>query len=137
MPYPFLSEEWIAAARDIRAKYSNVEAATEIVVAVRVNQVISDVPFGSGTIQAYFDTSQGMIQMELGALDNPDATITTDYQTARSIFVDQDPAAGMQALMSGKVAVEGDMLKLLALQATIVNAGAAEEIAAEMKEITQ
>jgi hypothetical protein len=137
MPYPFLSEEWIAAARDIRAKYSNVEAATQIVVAVRINQIISDVPFGSGSIQAYFDTSQGMLQMELGALDNPDATITTDYHTARSIFVDQDPAAGMQALMSGKVAVEGDMLKLLALQATIVNAGAAEEIAAEMKEITQ
>jgi hypothetical protein len=137
MPYPFLSEEWIAAARDIRAKYSNVEAATEIAVAVRINQVISDVPFGSGTIQAYFDTSQGMLQMELGALDNPDATITTDYHTARSIFVEQDPTAGMQALLSGKVAVEGDMLKLLALQATIVNAGAAEEIAAEMKGITQ
>jgi putative sterol carrier protein len=75
--------------------------------------------------------------MELGSLANPDATVTTDYATARSIFVDQDPAAGMQALMNGKVTVDGDMMKLLALQATIVNAGDAEQIAAEMKEITE
>jgi putative sterol carrier protein len=75
--------------------------------------------------------------MELGSLEDPDATITTDYDTARSIFVDQDPAAGMQALMNGKVSVDGDMLKLLALQATIVNAGDTESIAAEMKEITE
>jgi hypothetical protein len=137
MPFPFLSEEWITAARDIRAKYKGVEAATEIAVAVRVNQVITEVPFGSGVIHAYFDTSDGVIQMELGSLEDPDATITTDYDTARSIFVDQDPAAGMQALMNGKVSVDGDMLKLLALQATIVNAGDAESIAAEMKEITE
>jgi hypothetical protein len=38
--------------------------------------------------------------------------------------------------MNGKVTVDGDMLKLLALQATIVNAGDAEKIAAEMKAIT-
>jgi hypothetical protein len=136
MPYPFLSEEWIAAAREIREKYHDVEATAEVPVAVRINQVITDVPFGAGTVQAYFDTSGGAIVMELGALDNPDATVTTDYATARSIFVDQDPAAGMQALMNGKVSVDGDMMKLLALQATIVNAGAAENIAAEMKDIT-
>lgn len=137
MAYRFLSEEWITAARDIRAKYSHVEASTQIAVAVRINQTITDVPFGSGTIHAYFDTSGGEIQMELGSLENPDATVTTDYATARSIFVDQDPAASMQALMSGKVTVDGDMMKLLALQATIVNAGDAEQIAAEMKEITE
>lgn len=137
MAYRFLSEEWITAARDIRAKYNHVEAATEIAVAVKINQTITDVPFGSGTVHAHFDTSGGQVVMELGSLDNPDATVTTDYDTARSIFVDQDPAAGMQALMSGKVTVEGDMMKLLALQATIVNAGSAEEIAAEIKAITQ
>lgn len=136
MAYRFLSEEWITAARDIRSKYSHVEASAQIAVAVRINQTITDVPFGSGTIHAYFDTSGGGIQMELGSLENPDATVTTDYATARSIFVDQDPAASMQALMSGKVTVDGDMMKLLALQATIVNAGDAEQIAAEMKEIT-
>ena len=137
MPYPFLSEEWISAAREIRAKHAHVEASAQVAVAVRINQVITDVPFGSGTVHAYFDTSGGAIEMELGALENPDATVTTDYATARSIFVDQDPAAGMQALMNGKVTVEGDMMKLLALQATIVNAGDAEQVAAEMKEITE
>ena len=137
MAYRFLSEEWITAAREIRAKYSHVEASAQIAVAVRINLTIGDVPFGTGSIHAHFDTSDGQIQMELGSLDNPDATVSTDYATARSIFVDQDPAAGMQALMGGKVTVDGDMMKLLALQATIVNAGAAEEIAKEMKAITE
>jgi putative sterol carrier protein len=137
MPYPFLSEDWISAAREIRAKYKDTEASTQVAVAVRINQVITDVPFGSGTVQAYFDTSGGSIEMELGSLDNPDATVTTDYATARSIFVDQDPAAGMQALMNGKVTVDGDMMKILALQATIVNQADAEKIALEMKDITE
>ena len=54
--------------------------------------------------------------MELGELDDPDLTMTTDYATARKIFVDQDQAAGMQAFMSGKIKVQGDMMKMMALQ---------------------
>ena len=54
--------------------------------------------------------------MELGALDTPDLTITTDWETARKIFVDQDQAAGMQAFMAGKIKVQGDMMKMMAMQ---------------------
>ena len=32
--------------------------------------------------------------MELGELDGADLTVTTDYETARKVFVDQDQAAG-------------------------------------------
>jgi putative sterol carrier protein len=43
-------------------------------------------------------------------------TLTTDYATARDVFVSGNQAAGMQAFMAGKVKVQGDMTKLMAAQ---------------------
>ena len=42
-------------------------------------------------------------------------TITTDYDTAKQIFVSGDPQAGMQAMMSGKLKIQGDMSKLMSM----------------------
>ena len=44
--------------------------------------------------------------------------MTVDYDTAKAILIEGNPQAGMQAFMAGKVRVEGDMAKLMALQAT-------------------
>lgn len=134
MSHPFLSEEWMTAARGIRAKYA--DSATEVTQVIRINQVITDVPFGEGTVKSYLDTSSGKVEMELGALDEADATITTDYATAKAMFVDQDPAAGMQAFMAGKVKVQGDMMKLMAMQTALPNDGTAQQVADEIKAIT-
>jgi len=134
MSHPFLSEEWMAAARDIRAKYA--DRATEVTQVIRINQVITDVPFGEGTVHSYLDTSSGKVEMELGELDEADATITTDYATAKALFVDQDPAAGMQAFMAGKVKVQGDMMKLMAMQTALPNDDTAQQVADEIKAIT-
>lgn len=134
MSHPFLSEEWMAAARDIRTKYE--DRATEVTQVIRINQVITDVPFGEGTVHSYLDTSSGKVEMELGELDEPDATITTDYATAKALFVDQDPAAGMQAFMAGKVKVQGDMMKLMAMQTVLPNDDTAQQVADEIKAIT-
>jgi putative sterol carrier protein len=35
---------------------------------------------------------------------------------AKRIFIDQDRAAGMQAFTSGKLKIEGDMSKMMAMQ---------------------
>jgi putative sterol carrier protein len=134
MSHPFLSEEWMAAARDIRTKYE--DRATEVTQVIRINQVITDVPFGEGTVHSYLDTSSGTVEMELGELDEPDATITTDYHTAKALFVDQDPAAGMQAFMAGKIKVQGDMMKLMAMQTALPNDDTAQKVADEIKAIT-
>ena len=45
-----------------------------------------------------------------------DLTLTTDYATAREIFMSGNPQAGMQAFMEGKVKVQGDLTKLMAAQ---------------------
>ncbi|MEC9182180.1 MAG: SCP2 sterol-binding domain-containing protein, partial [Actinomycetota bacterium] len=106
MSLPFLSPEWIAAAREIRERYSADTAPIE--VAVKVNQVITEVPFGDGELHAHIDTSNGDLDLELGHLDDPDATITLSYETARAFLVERDPAKVMQAFMSGGIQVDGD-----------------------------
>ena len=96
MSHQFLSDEWMTAAKAIREKYA--DQATKVTTVIRMNQVITDVPFGSGTVTAYLDTSSGDVVMDLGELDTPDLTVTTDWETARKIFVDGD-----QVVKDGKV----------------------------------
>ena len=134
MSHEFLSPAWMEAARGIREKYA--AQATKVTTSIRMNQVITDVPFGDGTVKSYLDTSSGDVVMELGELDTPDLTLTTDWETARAIFVLQDQAAGMQAFMSGKIKVQGDMMKMMAMQTAMPQDDIAKQIATEIKDIT-
>lgn len=109
--YPFLSDDWVAAARKIRAEFGALEEG--VPDNVRMNQVITDVPFGTGTINAHIDTSSGSLEMDLGHLDQADVTVTLDYDTAKAVFVDGTVSAAMTAFMAGKVRVQGEMAKLL------------------------
>jgi putative sterol carrier protein len=75
--------------------------------------------------------------MELGHLDEPDVTVTLEYDTARAIFVDGTAQAGMQAFMQGRIKVEGDLAKLVAaLQQVNPDAFEASEVQRRIKEIT-
>ena len=88
----------------------------KIPFSVRMNQVITKVPFGEGTLHSHIDTSTGELVMDLGHIEKPDLTVTTDYDTARLLFLGRDPQAAMQAFLSGKVKVDGDMTKMMVLQ---------------------
>ena len=134
MPYKFLSDEWVAEAKKVREEFAGDSSAPAH--AVRMNQIITDVPFGDGTIEAHMDTSGGSIEMDTGHLENPDLTVTLDYATAKAILVDGNPQAGMQAFMAGKIKVQGDMTKLMAMQQGTPDPAAAE-VAAKIQEITE
>lgn len=134
MTHAFLSDDWMAAAKAVREKYA--DQAAKVTTIVRMNQTITDVPFGEGTLSVFLDTSSGDVVLELGALDAPDLTVTTDYDTARKIFVDQDQAAGMQAFMAGKIKVQGDMMKMMALQTGMPQDETAKLISTEIKDLT-
>jgi hypothetical protein len=134
MSHQFLSEAWIEAARDIRHRYSGDVPAIETVV--RINVVTTKVPFGDGTISAYIDTSNGSLEMELGSIEVSDLTVTTDYETARKLFVEQDPTASMQAFMAGRIKVEGDITRLMVMQTSLPQTDTTEAVAAEIKAIT-
>jgi SCP-2 sterol transfer family protein len=131
--YPFLSPEWIEAARAVRAELEG--KATTTPPPFRMNQVVTGVPFGDGTLNAHTDTTSGELVLELGHLENPDVTVTLPYETARAILVEQDQQAAMQAFMTGQIKVEGDMMKLMALQTAQVDP-VALEAAARIKAIT-
>ena len=137
MSHAFLSPEWMNEAKAIREKYSADMA--KVTTSIRMNQVITEVPSavdGDGTVKMYLDTSSGDIAMDFGELEAADLTITTDYDTARKVFVDQDQAAGMQAFMAGKIKVQGDMMKMMALQTAMPSDEASKSIADEIKAIT-
>ncbi len=133
--YAFLSDEWMAATREIRGKFE--EQLPPVSVSIRINQVITDVPFGEGTINAHIDTSNGTFEFGLGELDEPDAVMMTDYDTARALIVDRDPAVAMQSFMAGKVRVQGDMMKLMALQTAVPQNEFSEQVAEEIAAITE
>ena len=133
--YPFLSEEWMEEAHKIREEFHGQVSPPAHVV--RMNQIITDVPFGDGgPIKAYMDTSEGELDLDLGELENPDLTVTVDYETAKAIFVEQNPQAGMQAFMAGKIKVTGDMTKLMAMQSQAPDP-VAQQVAERIKEITE
>jgi hypothetical protein len=134
MSHQFLSESWIEAARDIRHRYSGDVPVIDVVV--RINVITTKVPFGDGSISAYIDTSNGRLEMELGSIEESDLTVTTDYETARKLFVEQDPTASMQAFMAGRIKVEGDITRLMVMQTSLPQTETTEAVAAEIKAIT-
>ncbi|MBU3689972.1 MAG: SCP-2 sterol transfer family protein [Acidimicrobiales bacterium mtb01] len=123
------------AARAIRAKYEG--QTPKIAASIRINQVITEVPFGTGEVKSFIDTSSGDMQMDLGELENPDAVVTTDWATARAMFAIGDQAAAMQAFMSGKIKVTGDMMKLMSMQTAVPQSDITVKIADEIKGITK
>jgi hypothetical protein len=135
--YPFLSDDWLTEARRIRVEFKDREH--RIPVSVRMNVIIQDAPFGEGTVNVHVDTSSGLLEMEIGHLEQPDLTITVGYDTAKALLVDGDFQAAMQAFLAGRIKVDGDITKMIALQGAGIGGGgdpAAAELARRLQAIT-
>ena len=128
--YDFLSDDWMDAAREIREKYQ--ADLPEVTIEVRINQIITEVPFGEGVVNAYVDSSSGSLDLELGELDDPDAVLMVDYETAKAMVVGRDPAIVMQSFMEGRIKVQGDMMKMMAMQTSMPQDDIAKTVAAEI-----
>jgi putative sterol carrier protein len=133
MPYPFLSDEWIEEARAIRAELR--DDSPTINHPVRMNLLVTDMPFGEDSLRAHMDTTGGELDIDKGHVDDADLSVTVDYETAKAILVERNPQAGLQAFMAGKVRVEGDMAKLMALQSAPTDERA-DAMADRLREIT-
>ena len=134
--YEFLSEEWLAQVRRLREEMPPPEG--EPPVTMKMNVVVIQTPFDSGDMKGHVDTSKGELLVEEGHLEAPDLTVTVEYDTAKAIFVEQDLAVAMQAFMAGKVKVQGDITKLMALQAQAITPDPnAVAIAQAVKDMTR
>ena len=132
MAHEFLSADWMAAVRELRAAHP--EAGSAIPVAIKMNLRVNEVPWGAEVL-AHVDTTQGALIVEEGHLDEVDLHVTVDYGTARALLVDGQPQAAMSAFMAGKIRVDGDLAKLMAVQSTSPDA-AALAFAAEVRALT-
>ena len=132
--YPFLSPEWMEEARKIREEFKGKGGAAP--APMKMNQVITEVPFGDGTLDTHIDTTGGEMQMDEGHIEGAEVKLTVPYSVAKALFVDNNPQVAMQAFMSGQIKVEGDMTKLMAMQGGAPDPAAAE-LAAKIAEITE
>ncbi len=109
----FLSDEWFAVVDQLAAEHgAEAPGNTDVMM----NVTVTDTPFGTER-HLHMGAQGGHAHWGIGHVDNADVTITTDYPTAKDVFISGDPATGMQAFMAGKVKVQGDMAKLLVAQA--------------------
>jgi putative sterol carrier protein len=112
--YAFLSDEWFSEVERLVAENSDNAAPAH--ANVLVNLTITGTPFGDER-HLHMGAKEGQGAFAIGHADGADVTLTTDYATAKDVFVSGNPQAGMQAFMAGKVKVQGDMTKLMAAQA--------------------
>lgn len=115
--YEFLSPEWVKAVREIRDEYSD-HVPDVALPAVRINLAVTGAPETVDpecVVHAHADTSAGGAKglvLELGALPEPDLTLTVDYDTAYALLVDQRPNAFIAAFLTGKIKIAGDVNRL-------------------------
>jgi len=110
MAYAFLSDEWIEQAHKIRHEYRGRMAP--IPHPVRMNLIVTEVPFDEDRLHAHVDTSTGELELDRG------------HQAA------------MTAFMNGKIRLEGDMSKLMVFQGAPTDESAIE-FALRVREMTE
>jgi len=130
--HEFLSPEWVAAVKELREQYP--DAGSNLPAAVAMNLVVTEAPSGA-LIDAHVDTSDGVLVIDHGHLEDPDLKVTVDFVTARALLVEGNPQAAMSAFMAGKIRIEGDMAKLMALQSTGPDPDALE-LAEKIRDLT-
>ena len=113
MPHAFLSPEWIDEAQEIYDRHRDHVAGRGFPALV-VNLVVTGAPFESPEVEAHTDTTSGELLIRRGAAAAPDLTFRLDYETARSLMVDQDPQLAIEALILGRIGIEGDLAALSA-----------------------
>ncbi len=109
MGHPFLSDSWFEEVERIRTEIN--PEVPEAVKDLVINLKVTDGP--SGDIEARIAGGK----FEKGLADEAPTTLSVPYETAKAMFIEGDQNATMQAFMSGVIKVEGDMTKLMAMQA--------------------
>jgi hypothetical protein len=127
VPHPFLSDSWFDEVDKLRADAPEPPAAMKDLV---LNIVVSGGPEGDKEIHMAGGN------FERGLAEGAPTKLTVPYTVAKSMFIDGNQQAGMQAFMSGQIKIEGDMSKLMAMQAGGGPSPEQEAFTAKIKEIT-
>lgn len=132
MGYTFLTDEWFTEVERLRAEIGDIEVPPAA-QGLKINIEISDGP-AEETIHAHL----GDGSIHRGAADDAPTTVKAPYQVVRRLIIDRDPGAAMQAFMSGQLQVEGDLTKLMGLQAATGGSDAnAQKLVERILEMTE
>jgi hypothetical protein len=108
MPEKFLSAAWLDEVEKLKDEAPAPSGPTADLV---LNITVTGAP--DGEVEAHLN--KGVF--ERGHAADAPTGITVPYDVAKEVFVNGNQAAAMQAFMAGQIKVEGDMTKLMALQA--------------------
>jgi len=125
MSHTFLSDDWFAEAQKLRAEAGDMGGDADL----QINLVVTGGPEGDKEIHlANGEFGQGLV-------DGAPTKLTVPFDVAKATFIEGNQQAAMQAFMSGQVKVEGDMTKIMAMQAQAPSQ-AQQDFAAKIREIT-
>lgn len=123
MAVRFQSEEYFAAANEALQSDEDVaKAAKGHDIALQV--VTHDFP-GEGEKKSFIRIDQGKILVGSGEVEDPDVTISQNYETAK--LLDQGELNPQVAFMEGKIKVKGNLMKVMSLQKLLQALGPATE----------
>ncbi len=104
----FLTDDWFATVEQLTAAAGDLHLPP-VLANLAINLVVSG---AEGNTEA--SLAGGTIRK--GLAENAKTTLSMDAETVRKVFLEFDMAAAMQAFMTGKIKVQGDMSQLMALQ---------------------
>ena len=110
MAVKYLSEEWaksVTEALNTNDTFKQQAAGKT----VKLQNVVSG---ADGETKYYFRLQDGQADVGLGELDDAEATLSADYDTSAALSRAELNATA--AYMSGKLKIQGDLMKLMQLQ---------------------
>ena len=127
--HAFLSDGWLDAAEKLISEH---DAGAPPTANVLMNLEVSD---GDKIVKFHMGSREGNTIFGRDHDSTADVTLSTDMETARAVFLDGNPQAGMQAFMAGKVKVQGDMTKLM--MASAGGGGGNDALTSALQSITE
>jgi putative sterol carrier protein len=113
MSVKFLTAEWTAAAQEAM----NADAAFVAAIGTNTARLQQVVTAPGGDIHYYVKLENGAAEVAMGDVDNAEATISQDYDTAKGISTGE--LSAISAYMTGKLRVTGDLMKLMTMQGVL------------------
>jgi putative sterol carrier protein len=120
MAVKFLTDEWaaeVASTLNSHPGFKSAIGTTDLGILFNVTEA------PSGDVAYYLKTSGGQADLAIGALDDPDVTVGSNYETA--VAISKGDLNTQTAFMTGKLKVGGNLAKLMMNQAAITQWGAA------------
>jgi putative sterol carrier protein len=105
----FLTNDWFQAVEKMTQAAGDLNLPSTL-ANLALNMNVSG--GADGTVDMALDGGK----IVKGLSSNAKATLQLDTDTLRKVFLEFDMSAAMQAFMSGKIKVQGDMTQLMALQ---------------------